>query len=312
MTETERVKWVCVEHYRSTYGAEEQSVFENVMKMTGAKYDSQLGKVAIAFYSRKRAREFFGALTNAKHVYELDIKFHRVWSKADLEALVNVLRMSSVMILRLELGWAQGIVARKLRSTYEVYEILGHIIEIRKMKTIRIVLPPDLIKLSKLPNRKPPHLHELSFEMRPREIGNDDLRILFNSLKTNTTLTRLELVDKSIRNEEFLVLLEALKTNTTLTDLWLRWGSNSIGDERTLALSAALKSNTTLTHLELSLNAVGDEGALAFSVVLKSNTTLINLNLNCNSIGDKGALALSEALRVNTTLTALDLRSNSF
>ncbi|KAI8602835.1 hypothetical protein EDD21DRAFT_413601, partial [Dissophora ornata] len=61
----------------------------------------------------------------------------------------------------------------------------------------------------------------------------------------------------------------ALKTNTTLTTLNLRY--NSIGNEGALALLEALKTNTTLTTLDLRINSIGKEGVLALSNVSKAS-----------------------------------------
>jgi Ran GTPase-activating protein (RanGAP) involved in mRNA processing and transport len=53
-------------------------------------------------------------------------------------------------------------------------------------------------------------------------------------------------------------IVEALKTNTTLTSLNL--GFNSIGNEGGKAIGESLKMNRTLTELNLGDNEIGDEG----------------------------------------------------
>ncbi|MBM94117.1 MAG: hypothetical protein CMF51_05145, partial [Legionellales bacterium] len=52
-----------------------------------------------------------------------------------------------------------------------------------------------------------------------------------------------------------MALAEALKTNATLTVLNLR--DNNIGPEGAIALADALKINTTLTYLSLWNNTIG-------------------------------------------------------
>ncbi|ORZ23712.1 hypothetical protein BCR41DRAFT_349019 [Lobosporangium transversale] len=334
--EAGHVKWVCVDHYRSTYKEKEQKAFEDVVAMNGGKYDSQLGKVVIELVSRIRAREFFEALTRAKHVYELDIRFdwNWVWTKTDLEALRNALRVSSVSILRLDLGESQESITRKVLSASTRHEKLVGIIELNNMKVIHVVLPPEVKHLSNLQSAKSSHLHKLSFGMRPQMMRNSDFRLLMNplealvtlelqfnsmgnegalalsgALKVNTSLTTLNLYNNSIGKEGALALSEALKTNTSLTTLNLY--NNSIGKEGTLALSEALRINTSLTGLRLASNSIGSEGALALSEALGINTSLTGLRLTSNSIADEGALALSEALKTNTGLANLDLTINS-
>ncbi|ORZ20894.1 hypothetical protein BCR41DRAFT_385418 [Lobosporangium transversale] len=304
-TETGHVRWVCVDHYRSTYKEREQEAFENVVEMNRGKYDSHLGKVIIKLRSRTTAGEFYNALANAKHVYEMDIALYWDWTQTDLEALEKALRVSSVSVLRLDLGLSQESTTRKLLSTSTRYERLVRIIELRKMKSICIVLSPDLVKLSNLPSGKLPHLHELSFEVKPWVFGANNIRTLVNSLKTEVALTTLDLWGTTIGKKGALTLSEALKTNTTLTRLSL--GSNSIGNEGALALSEALRANKALTSLDLQGNLIEKEGAMALSEALKTNKALTSLYLFANSIEKEGALALSEALKANTTLTTLSL-----
>ncbi|KAF9112767.1 hypothetical protein BGX27_002853 [Mortierella sp. AM989] len=140
-------------------------------------------------------------------------------------------------------------------------------------------------------------------------IGKEGGLALAEALKTNITLITLDLTNNLVRREGDLTLSEALKVNRTFTTLDL--SRNSIGKEGALALAEVLKTNTTLITLDLRFNSIGKEGALSLSQALKSNITLSTLNLRNNSIGKEGALALSEALRTNITLTTLNLWNNS-
>ncbi|ORZ23689.1 hypothetical protein BCR41DRAFT_368843 [Lobosporangium transversale] len=332
-TEAGHVKWVCIGHFSSTYKEKEQKAFEDVVEMNGGEYDSQLGKVVIELRSRAAARGFFDAMTKAKRVYELDITFNRGWdwTKADLETLENALRASSISMLRLDLGSTQEDNTRKLRSTTARYEKLVRIIELNTMKVVRIVLSPDFTKLSSLSNQKLRHHHELTFEMRPRDIRPGDFRVLVNSLGTNMTLASLDLKSNSIEDKGALALSEALKVNRYLATLDLR--DNPIEKEGVLALLGALRTSPTLTTLglqstlieeelsevlkgnatsaTLSYSSIGNEIILVLAETLKTNATLTSLILQNNSIGNEAALALSEALKTNMTLANLNLERNS-
>ncbi|KAF9151409.1 hypothetical protein BGX20_005423, partial [Mortierella sp. AD010] len=294
-TDTGHVKWVCTNHYSSTYQEKDQKAFGNSVSLNGGEYNSQLGKAVIVLGTRIRAEEFFNALTKARRVYDLDITFDWNCSKADLEAFGNALKMSSVSILRLDLRRFQASAASELLSTSTRYEVLVRIIEHSNLRVIHVVLSNGFVKLSSLQPRKSSHLHNLSFEMIPYSIGAGDFRVLVNSLKTNTILTTLNLRGNSVGDEGTLTLSEALKVNATLTTVNLN--DNSIGNEGALALSEALKVNATLTTMNLNDNSIGNEGALALSEALKVNATLTTMNLNDNSIGNEGALALSKALK---------------
>ena len=76
----------------------------------------------------------------------------------------------------------------------------------------------------------------------------------------------------SIGDNGAVALSEALKTNLTLTSLELR--NNKIGDNGAVALSEALKINPTLTTLDLHSNSIGPNGVQALSEPRNTNTTV--------------------------------------
>ncbi|ORZ23694.1 hypothetical protein BCR41DRAFT_244299 [Lobosporangium transversale] len=174
------------------------------------------------------------------------------------------------------------------------YDLLLRIIGLRTMKTIHIILSPELTDLCTLQSRKPPHLHNLSFDMRPRGLDVSELPVLLGSLKD---LNILDLRYCAIGDYGVLILSETFKSNTTLVDLILR--SNGIDNAGACALSEALKVNKTLLTLDLQFNMVGHKGAVALAEALKVNRTLKYLDLKHNAIGGSGVFALSKALKVN-------------
>jgi hypothetical protein len=81
------------------------------------------------------------------------------------------------------------------------------------------------------------------------------------------------------------LIAEALKSNTSLT--YLDLSKNEISDAGATSIAEALKSNTSLTNLDLSGNQISDAGAIPIAEALKSNTSLTNLDLNDNQISDE-------------------------
>ncbi|KAK3811429.1 MAG: hypothetical protein J3R72DRAFT_74317 [Linnemannia gamsii] len=132
------------------------------------------------------------------------------------------------------------------------------------MKSIHIVLPKDLIKLSNFTPKRPPHLRKLSFEM----VIVSAIRVHAEMLETGSTATTLYLWDNSMESNRAQALAEALKASLTLTtlDLW----SNSIGSDGAKALAEARKTNSTLTTLNLNNNSIRDDGAKALIEVSKT------------------------------------------
>jgi len=131
---------------------------------------------------------------------------------------------------------------------------------------------------------------------------------LAETLKTNNTLTAINLSGNKIGSEGTRALAEALKTNTTLTSIDLN--ENPISAKGAQALAEALKTNITLTSIDLSYNQIGSDGAQALAEALKTNSTLTLINLSYNNIGIEGIQALAEALKGNNILTSIDLEEN--
>jgi NLR family CARD domain-containing protein 3 len=174
-------------------------------------------------------------------------------------------------------------------------------------------------------------------DLRMKNIGDEEAKLLAAELATSTTLTWLYLSENRIGNDGAVALADALATNKTLKDLVL-WG-NGIGDTGITAfgqalmqnyslgclsvggnkfgmvgltsLADALKSNEGLTRLTLWRNSVGDDGVAILADALTSNTSLKWLDLQYNRIGNEGAAALGEALRINSTLTTLLFQGNN-
>ncbi|KAF9157499.1 hypothetical protein BGX20_003917, partial [Mortierella sp. AD010] len=261
-TDKGHVKWVCIDHYRQAYKEKDQQDFEKAVQVNGGSYDLQLGKVVISLESRIRAEEFFVALTKARRVDNLDIKFNWECGRKDLEALEEALKKSRISILRLDLQEFRTSLGRKLLATSTQYETLFHIMELPNTKKVHVVLPKELVRLSDFKPKGKFDLHKLSCEM----------------------------VAESMRGKEFETLVETLKTSSILVNLNLSY--NSIGPNGARVLSDALKASSTLTTLDLYNNSIGDNGAQVLSDALKTNSTLTTLNLEANSIGSNGAQAL--------------------
>ncbi|CAE7643758.1 NLRC3 [Symbiodinium necroappetens] len=127
------------------------------------------------------------------------------------------------------------------------------------------------------------------------------------ALKTNSTLTSINLEGNRIDEDGGKAIGEALKSNSTLASINL--GFCNIG-EGAQAICEALKTNSTLTSINLERNHIGNEGGKAIGKALKTNSTLTSINLESNFIGGEGGKAIAEALRSNSTLTRIELAYN--
>ncbi|CAE7347373.1 NLRC3 [Symbiodinium sp. KB8] len=124
--------------------------------------------------------------------------------------------------------------------------------------------------------------------LRDFEVGRAEAGEFAKALAPNKAIRELEIRFPSrfrVQPEHgFLweAIAEALRTNSTLTSINLR--GNNIGDEGAEAIAEALKTNSTLTRIQLAFNSIGSEGGKAICEALKSNSTLTSINLEGNVI----------------------------
>ena len=122
------------------------------------------------------------------------------------------------------------------------------------------------------------------------EIGVGGARALGDALKTNTTLTQLDLNSEQQDHKE----AQRGKYNGT----WCDWADNEIGDEGACGLGDALKTNTTMTELDLRCEQQDE-------LTAHSTPKHKHHHQADNGLGREGREAVWEALQANTALTSL-------
>lgn len=118
-------------------------------------------------------------------------------------------------------------------------------------------------------------------------------------LRTNNTLTKLDISWNSIRLDSAVALSKSLEVNQTLRVLLL--GYNSFGDMPSQYLGKALKVNKSLTELDLESNSINPKAATVLANAISFNETLLKLNINGNTLGKIGAQALVAAIQRSST-----------
>lgn len=172
------------------------------------------------------------------------------------------------------------------------------------------------------------------------------IRELSNVLKTNSSITKLDLSGNYIYKNDVKFLWDALTVNTILTSLNLDnikinlsfnpdydlvtycqcysknyYNYNISEDElnlyldnikinNNLSLGDVLKTNSTLTEISLSWNYLNNDDIKDICEGLRANTSLNSLSLSNNEIDDKGINYINEVLKVNKTLNILNLKGN--
>ncbi|AIF81938.1 hypothetical protein I862_06920 [endosymbiont of Acanthamoeba sp. UWC8] len=143
------------------------------------------------------------------------------------------------------------------------------------------------------------------FILQDTSFTESQLKILFEVLKENKTITSLDLSDNDLKDAEVIAIAEVLKENKTITSLNL--SGNYIEEAGVIAIAEALKGNKTITSLDLGYNRIREAGWIAIAETLRKNKTLTLLNLGYNNIREAGWIAIAEALKENKIITSLDL-----
>ena len=144
-------------------------------------------------------------------------------------------------------------------------------------------------------------------------IDDSGITAIVNALRSNNSLTYLDIRGNKVSDSTVAALGEVLQSNCSLTHLYL--GSNRMpihfGNSAAAAFSKLLQSSgTQLTHLDLNNTSISSSCVITLAEGLQSNRTLERLELGGNKIEWSGAKALAQVVKTNQTLTHLSLRCN--
>lgn len=155
--------------------------------------------------------------------------------------------------------------------------------------------------------------------LKSNDIGPDGLSKLLHALKSNITLTSLDLSGISGINRNHLgvqgctAMSEMLKQNRTIYALDI--SSNGIGPDGAEELARGLQVNAGLGKLAIASNNLGPNGARPLAKAI-SGCRLEVVDLQRNAMTDRGAAALAQELHppqvISETLVTLDLSFNDF
>ena len=104
-----RVKWVCLDHFRSTYRESWTRPFRDlVLNQSRGQFDEVRGFVRIRLLSSTVAQQFYEALERARFIHELVLALDWETTLEDLRMLRDALKKTNVLSLRLDLCQSQG------------------------------------------------------------------------------------------------------------------------------------------------------------------------------------------------------------
>jgi Ran GTPase-activating protein (RanGAP) involved in mRNA processing and transport len=138
------------------------------------------------------------------------------------------------------------------------------------------------------------------------QLSDDGTAAIAGMLKSNTSLTFLDLRSCGIECDGAKELADAISVNTVLETIIL--DSNRIGNDGLTKLASALSVSKTLKYMMLASNFFNDIGIKHLANALKINKSLTSIRLSNNFIRDDGGYHIGDALPY-CNLTEIELNS---
>ena len=133
-------------------------------------------------------------------------------------------------------------------------------------------------------------------------IGDKGIADIANSLRTNTTISYLNVTGCGISDIGVQSLAEAIAANGSIRLEELDISYNNIGDMGLARIATALQINTTIKYFSMSHCGISDKGAESLARVLAVNRSLTCLNLSWTKNSDTGTAHIATAVHVNNSL----------
>jgi len=137
-----------------------------------------------------------------------------------------------------------------------------------------------------------------------------ELKDLCEGLKTNKTVTCLNLKQNDINANQAKDISDMLSVNNTIYVINLAGNCILMDGMKYISTAFFVNMNMTLRTLDLRGNSIRKEGAKYIGDILSVNKTLVYINIQNNSIGDEGVKYISDGLSINDTLYRINMRRN--
>jgi hypothetical protein len=217
VTSEGHVKWVCLDHYRSTYNTVAVDELKEVLQVNGGSFEEHTGRVEISLSSSIIAGQFYRAMERGRFIQELKVALTWTTNITDSKALRDAILRSN--IVHLDLTCATTLSTGGLLSRTKTSNPLWEMILDAKLQTLilsgyqgffadvpRLIRTTDL-RVLKLSERfrwkkdgakliemikKSPKLSELSFKCPAYDIREAFVAIA-DAIAEGILLQRLEI-----------------------------------------------------------------------------------------------------------------------
>ncbi|KAI1320452.1 hypothetical protein EDD11_000837 [Mortierella claussenii] len=294
------VKWICLDHYRSTYHQRQDREFENEIRLNRGEYDKRLGIVTVVLPSSEAINTFMAAMTRAGSFNELDVHL-RNYGYQDLKTLGDSLNKTNVSKLTLTAHQYKGIASMCKKKLPAVLDIMAAgKVRYFEFRDIKDLIPPRGV-----------HVPKAMSNVRSLELTGISVKeghgVLGEMLHAFSHLAVFHLEDTRLKKSRLRSVISGLFTCESLQVLSLR--NCEISNESAESLAAFLKTRLMLTELDLSQNGFDDIGCC--DIIHAVGGQLVKLFLRDTGFGDEAAMALERVVG-GETLGHLDISSSSF
>ncbi|KAF8930580.1 hypothetical protein EDD21DRAFT_222845 [Dissophora ornata] len=130
------VKWVCIDHYRENYREAAVQQLRDIVTANGGTFIEEKGSIEIRISSRTQAKEFYGALVQARGIQELDFKLGWDATLDDLRKFSDAITMANILGLTVDGGYFEG-PALDVINRGRRYDPLIQLMSNGRLKTLR-------------------------------------------------------------------------------------------------------------------------------------------------------------------------------
>ncbi|KAG0336012.1 hypothetical protein BG004_008228 [Podila humilis] len=296
VTEEGHVKWICLDHYRSTYHLKQDRQFESEVTLNNGTYDHQLGKVSVVLTSSYTAEAFMVAMTRARAFNELELHL-RNYSYQDLRHLGISLQNTNVSKLTLRAHQYKDFMAVGKRRIHAILKMMNagkircfHFKQIKDLFPSKTVVPNEM-----------PSVHSLELTRMTLKDGHETFGDILQSCKN---LSDLRLTEVPLKPQRLTSVMRGLAFCKGLCALSLR--ACDIPEDTSRLIADTLKPLKCLRELDLGFNLLEDDSICA--IIESVGNRLEKLWLPYTGFGDASAMALERV--VSNRLKCLDI-SNS-
>ncbi|KAK3816236.1 MAG: hypothetical protein J3Q66DRAFT_401404 [Benniella sp.] len=292
------VKWICMDHYHSTYHQRQDYDFEKEIRHYHGEFDKQLGIVRVNLTSSETIEPFLGAMSRASAFNELDLYMHH-YAYHDLKLLGESLSRSNVSKLTLTCHDYRELASMGKRKLYAILKIMAA----GKVRYFHFKNIKDLI-----PARGVDIPQELS-TVRSLELTGISLKDGYETFETLlsacTHLAVLRMTDMSLKANHLTSVFNGLAKAHALTTL--AFVNCEIEKAGAYKIPALVESLELLRDLDLGHTFLGD--SVCREIIMAAGNKLERLSMPNTGFGNESAMALDRNVN-GERLKYLDISGN--